>query len=312
MLRQLLGASRFDAILVYSVFINGTNTIDIAREYGVPVVYRVLDAYHRLRNNRLQSWLLLQGEKKIYKSADALLVTNARMVQYVKSLTGPRHAPCAILDHGVDTLHFRRLHADVSLFAKLGIDSNAFVGVFLGTTYSFSRLEKLIDNIHVLRKEIPNFVLLIVGGGESDASIREAILANNAQNFVFPCGMIDYEHLPDYLSLASIALCPFEINNVTREIIPIKILQYLASALPVISSPLPDVMQHFPQSSSGVFYSQADTVDSIVMALINLCSSDFKAAGLRGRDFVEKNYSINAAISKLESILRNPKVVANE
>mgnify|MGYP006283182585 CR=1 FL=1 len=160
---------------------------------------------------------------------------------------------------------------------------------------------------------IPNFVLLIVGAGELDKEIRKAIMTYEAQEYVFTCGMIDYAHLPDYLSLASIALCPFEVNDITREIIPIKILQYLASSLPVICTPLPDVMSHFPEEISGAYYSKDDALESYVHCLIQtLGDIQIREAGVRARDFVQKHYSINATITQLESILANPKLAMSK
>jgi len=308
--KQLLQGNAFDVILLYSVFINGTNTIDLAKQFGVPVIYRLLDAYHRLRKNPLQSWILRSGEKKIYSKATALLATNLRMQRYVKDLVGHNHAPCTILDHGVDTEHFSPLPPNQDLLRALGISENAIVGVFLGTTYSFSQLEGLITQMKAIRVKIPHFVLLIIGAGPSDAGIQEAIIANHTQHCVFTCGMIDYAHLPAYLSLAAIALCPFMINEITREIIPIKILQYLASGLPVISTPLPDVMSHFPQSVSGVIYSKDDGLDCFIDTLVHVLHDPaFKELGIKGRLYVSEHYSIQATMTQLESILMNPSLV---
>ena len=308
--KRLLQGNAFDVILLYSVFINGTSTIDLAKQFGIPVIYRLLDAYHRLRKNPLQSWILRSGEKKIYRKATALLATNLRMQRYVKELVGPNHAPCTILDHGVDTEHFSALPTNQDLLRALGIPENAIVGVFLGTTYSFSQLEGLITQMEAIRAKVPHFVLLIVGAGPSDAGIQEAIVANHAQHCVFTCGMIDYAHLPAYLSLAAIALCPFMINEITREIIPIKILQYLASGLPVISTPLSDVMSHFPQSVSGVIYSKDDGLDCFIDTLVHVLHDPaFKELGIKGRLYVSEHYSIQATMTQLESILMNPSLV---
>ncbi|CAN1498112.1 RfaG Glycosyltransferase [Burkholderiaceae bacterium] len=308
--KHLLQGNAFDVILLYSVFINGTNTIDLAKQFGVPVIYRLLDAYHRLRKNPLQSWILRSGEKKIYRKATALLATNFRMQRYVKELVASNHAPCTILDHGVDTEHFRSLPPNQDLLRALGIPDNAIVSVFLGTTYSFSQLEALITQMETIRAKVPHFALLIVGAGPSDTAIQEAIVANHAQHCVFTCGMIDYAQLPAYLSLAAIALCPFTINEITREIIPIKILQYLASGLPVISTPLPDVMRHFPQLVSGVIYSKDDGLDCFIDTLVHVLHDPaFKELGIKGRLYVSEHYSIQATLTQLESILRNPSLV---
>ena len=188
-----LRKNSFDVVFLYSVFINGTKTIDLCNAFGIPVIYRLLDAYHRLRKNPLQSLILRRGEKKIYQKSSALLAANISMQRYVGELVGPNHAPCSVLDPGVDTDHFRRLSPSSEILDSLGISRAAIVGVFLGTTYSFSRLDQFIGHIKLIREKVPNFVLLIVGAGELDGAIQKAIITNHLEKCVFTCGMIDYE-----------------------------------------------------------------------------------------------------------------------
>ena len=109
----------------------------------------------------MQSLILRRGEKKIYQKSSALLAANISMQRYVGELVGPNHAPCSVLDHGVDTDHFRRLSPSSEILDSLGISRAAIVGVFLGTTYSFSRLDQFIGHIKLIREKVPNFVLLI-------------------------------------------------------------------------------------------------------------------------------------------------------
>jgi glycosyltransferase involved in cell wall biosynthesis len=308
--KALLKRQSFDAVLLYSVFINGTSAVDLCNQFNIPVIYRLIDAYHRLRSNAFESWILRHGEIQIYRKSSAILATNLQMQLYVDQLAGPVHAPCTILDHGVDTNHFQSHSPSKELQKSLGVNQDSIVGIFLGTTYSFSRLDQMIARMQWIRQYTPNFVLLIVGSGELDEAIKKAIVIHDAQDCVFACGMIDYAHLPSYLSLASIALCPFEINDITREIIPIKILQYLASSLPVVCTPMPDVMQHFPEGASGVYYSPNDNLESFVHCMTEALSSiSLKEAGVKARAFVHKKYSINATLLKLEAVLSNPKIV---
>ena len=305
LLRHIIRDQGADAVLLYSVFINGTSTVSVCRKLGIPVVYRVLDAYHRLRKNRFQSWLLLQGEKYIYRHANILSVTNEQMGRYVRDLVPKgKIAPVHVTDHGVDTDHFRRIEVDAALAAKLSIDPNDFVCLFLGTTYSFSRLDILVRHVNDIRKTIPNFKLLILGSGELDESIRLAAVEAGVTDYVLQPGMISYKELPSYLSLVRFAICPFEINDVTRDIIPIKILQYLAAELPVVATPLPDLCRKIPYEKSGVFYSATDGTESFVEMLVNTATSiDTAVVGASARRYVSEHHSINRVISELENLL---------
>lgn len=305
LLKRIIETQGADAVLLYSVFVNGTGAVSVCRKQGIPVVYRALDAYHRLRTSRFQSWLLLQGEKYIYRNANSISVTNEQMGQYVRELVPERKlAPVHVTDHGVDTDHFRRIEFDVELAAKLSIDPNDFVCLFLGTTYSFSRLDILVRKVNNIRRAIPNFKLLILGSGELDDSIRQAAAEAGVTDYVLQPGMIPYQELPPYMSLGRIAVCPFEINPITRDIIPIKMLQYLAAELPVIATPLPDLYRKVPHEKSGVYYSPTDEMGVFVESLIRVATSiDADVIGAAARRYVSEHHSMDRAIGKIEGLL---------
>lgn len=302
-LKKLFSAKKPDVVFLYSVFVNGVTAVKVCRAMGIPVVYRAIDAYHRLRKSRWQSWLLRQGESFIYQHVNLLTVTNRKMEEYVHQIGGARCSPTVILDHGVDTEHFQRLGCDQALMRKLGIELQDIVLVFLGTTYEFSQLDLLIKRIPQVCKEMPNLKLMIIGAGELDQSIQAKIKEFGLQGRVICCGMIDYSELPKYLSLAKLALLPFQINGITRDIIPIKILQYLSSSLPVVSTPLPDVVTHFPSQVSGIVYSRSDDVDALMSAIQSTMRDNLDGLSLSARQFVCANYSMRAATSRLEKIL---------
>jgi len=305
--KRILKDGDVEAVFLYSIFVNGIDAVKICNQLGIRVVFRAIDAYHRLRKNPWQSWLLKQGETFVYQNANLLAVTNYQMDQYVKQIAGPACAKTFLLDHGVDTTHFRPIPINQDLAEGLGIKSSDFVAVFLGTTYAFSRLDKIIAEIPEITQKIANFKLLIIGAGELDLKIANQIHALGLDGQVICCGMIDYSFLPQYLSLAKLAILPFEINEITKDIIPIKMLQYLSSGLPVVSTPLPDLVNHFPAAISGVVYSRNDDISSFVDTLQStMLKNSLEELSNNARQFVSINYSIDATTSHLVRILSAP------
>ncbi len=59
-------------------------------------------------------------------------------------------------------------------------------------------------------------------------------------------GIRSYDQLPAYLKAFDVCLLPYILNDVTRDIHPVKILEYLAAGRPVVSTPLPDVIRFYP------------------------------------------------------------------
>ncbi len=58
-------------------------------------------------------------------------------------------------------------------------------------------------------------------------------------------GQVAYTALPSLLAGLDVAIMPFAMNESTRSISPTKTLEYLAARVPVVSTPVPDVVADF-------------------------------------------------------------------
>jgi len=304
MLIERLRRGDIDAVFVYSVFINGTQAVRLSRKFGVPVVYRVLDAYHRLRPGFLARTILRLGERFIYRRANCVLVTNEQMGEYVSQIAGVDvSARTTVVDHGVDSAHFAPRAPDAELRARYGLYDGDTVALFLGTTYAFSGLANLVRRMPQALNKCPSLKLVIVGGGEQDAELAALVAELGLASQVILTGMVAYTEVPRYLSLASLALNPFELNDITRDIIPIKILQYQAAGLPVLSTPLPDLVRKHEAGVSGVEYSCSDDPDAFLSRMTELLRDTDRlgSIGQRGQDFVNAHFSVERAVDRIEA-----------
>lgn len=76
-------------------------------------------------------------------------------------------------------------------------------------------------------------------------------------------GSKSYDELPAYAGGWDAALMPFAINESTRFISPTKTPEYLAAGLPVVSTPITDVVRHYGALAAVKI---ADTTDAFVAA----------------------------------------------
>ena len=65
-------------------------------------------------------------------------------------------------------------------------------------------------------------------------------------------GMKQYDELPTYFSGWDAAMLPFALNESTRFISPTKTPEYLAAGLPVISTPIRDVVRPYGEIGLAV------------------------------------------------------------
>lgn len=301
-IQKLVRSEKFDAILVYSIFINGWTTIRTANQSNTSSAFRALDAYHLLHTNRLAQKILLLGEKYIYKNASKILVTNEEMSSYVKKIAHS-NLKCVplVLNHGVDTDVFFPHQPDQEIINKYKIKEDEIVIAFLGTTYSFSGLDDIAERMPSLLTRNPKIRLLIIGGGELDEKLKTIVIKNKLEDKVILTGMIDYQFVPQHLSVAHLTINPFQINSITENIVPIKVLQYLSCAKPLLCTPLRDVIKKFPEVISGVRYTKTDNMNEFCDAMLEMTKDveTLQALSASAREYILKNNSVDLTIKKL-------------
>lgn len=307
LLEEKLKNREIDVVFLYSVFINGTNTIRLCKKYGVPVVYRVLDVYHKLRENPLISIPLYFGERFIYRNADLISLTNEKMGYYVESVAKEgRLAPTSVLQHGVDTDFFKPMPRDPAFASQYGIKPSDRIALFLGTTYSFSGLDVVVENFEKLRSQVPEIKVIIVGGGDLDAKLKTLVESKGLSDRIILTGMRPYSEVARWISLADVTFNSFYINAITESIVPIKLLQYLASGKPVVSAPIPDVMRIFPDAESGMVYAPIENPTAFMERIVRVLSNPTEHALLtkNALSIIKKNHSMDATVERLESQLK--------
>lgn len=97
------------------------------------------------------------------------------------------------------------------------------------------------DLVAGLAERLPEWEIRMVG---PICKIEESDLPQ-APNITY-LGQQAYEDLPGHMAQFDVALMPFALNEATKSISPTKTLEYLASALPVVSTRVPDVVADFP------------------------------------------------------------------
>lgn len=306
-LKHLLKNKEVDVIFLYSVAVNGVDAVRLARRWNVPVVYRVLDVYHKLRQDPWIRWPLYFGEKFIYRNCDAISLTNEKMREYILAMAGSDAAnKCSVLHHGVDTKLFcEDAGARGKILSETKWSDTSVINLFLGTTYTFSGLKQIVAGWGDFVRAHPSAKLLVVGPGDLTASLQVQVNNSSLRESVQVWDSRPYAEVPGIIGGSDVCLLPFEINEITRDIIPIKILQYLSCAKPVLSTPLPDLKRLFPESVSGMMYQDISNSNKFMEKMSELNKSEALRSGLgkSGRAFIETGWSLDAQMKALENTL---------
>jgi glycosyltransferase involved in cell wall biosynthesis len=250
-IRRLLAKGDIDVMVLYSAPTNGWLTLMLARHYGVPVVFRAIDISHALRKTvfaRLVKW----SERFIYRRADAISTHNVALRDYIIA-AGADPERVSIDYPGIDLERFRPEPPRADLQARYGLGADTRVVLFMGTLYRFAGLGWFLDGIAPYLRENPDVTVLLVGGGEEEASLRAQVERLGLGTQVRFTGFIDYPELADHLRLARVAVNPFDEELVTTCALPGKVLQYAAVGLPTVCTRLTGLAGLMPEGD-GILY----------------------------------------------------------
>ena len=136
-----------------------------------------------------------------------------------------------LLPHGVDYDHFANATKSApNLFPDI---RRPVIG-FFGAISPWLDFDLIVD----LARNNSSWSFVFVGPADVDIT-KLASIPN-----VHALGKVSYHQLPNYAANFDVALIPFLVNDLTISVNPLKLLEYLACGLPVVSTPLPEVKKY--------------------------------------------------------------------
>ena len=242
-LDRLLKSEKFDAIVLYAVPTYGHQVLQLAKKYGVPVIFRALDVSHLIRRSFL-SPLIKSAEKYVYQHTDLLSANNPAIAEYCQAL-GARKSGTVVNLPPLDISHFAKGAPDATLQKQLGIKPTDSVITYLGTFFHFSGLDVVIREFAEHAAHHANAKILLIGSGEQDRELRDLVTELKLEKRVLFTGFIPYAKLSGYLGLTTVAINPMKPALVSHKAFPHKVIQYMASGLPVVTTKLDGLYKTF-------------------------------------------------------------------
>ena len=172
----------------------------------------------------------------LLQSAAIILATSAQLYEQVQ----PVRSDVILCPNGVDFDHFvpsnhasQQPPADILPLLHTGAKIIAYVGA-LARWVDYD----LIADVAKLRPEI-NFVLI---GPDYESSLPNELMEIANLSWL---GAKSYDDIPVYLQYIDMAMIPFQVNEMTHAVSPLKLFEYMAAGKPVIVTPMEGSM-HYP------------------------------------------------------------------
>jgi alpha-maltose-1-phosphate synthase len=286
----------------------GEGVICAARR-GVPAVLEVnspmieYEGSPKQRLDRLIGSPLRRWREHLARSAAAFVTPTAAIL--------PEFVPpenVHVLPWGANT---DRFHPDVEPAAIALPEARPVVG-FVGSFRPWHGGRTLVDAAAVLRRAGRHTpVFLMIGDGAERPALERLVREQGlADDFRF-VGSLPHSEVPPYLRRAVIGVAPFEPHrNRYLEIdfywSPLKVLEYMAMALPVVTIDVPALSRMVRPGMEGLLYPEGD-VGALAAALGELLDSPerARALGASGRRRAVEEFSWRRHCAALEQILRD-------
>lgn len=289
-----------DIIIGFSSVLSNYWGMVYAKKNNIPYIYYWYDIVHILNVPRKFSWLAKIIEKKIIRGSDSIVVINEVLKDYIINF-GADENITSLVPGGVDLERFNPEKVDSDYFRKqYGFSNEDVVLFFMGWLYQFSGLKEVALKLSEIKKSHPQIKFLIVGDGDAEEDLKEIIKMNNLENSVIMTGRMPFEDIPKLIAASDICLLPAYNNEIMRDIVPIKIYEYLAMQKPVITTKLPGVMKEFGKNN-GVIY--VETPNEVIEMVISLTNEEINKNKFEAKMFI-RNYSWELILKKFEDILK--------
>ncbi|MFB0564476.1 MAG: glycosyltransferase [Candidatus Aminicenantaceae bacterium] len=164
-------------------------------------------------------------QRKLIKKADYVFVTGKNLMNYQE----PDKQKFAYLPNGVDIDHFRKKFETPEEYKTITSPRVLFVGLI------YDWFDK--DLLKYIASELPDHNFILVGSSNTDVSDLKAV-----KNIHF-LGPRNYEVIPGYMQHADVGIIPFKVNQLTNSVSPIKLFEYFAAGLPVVSTDFFEIRQ---------------------------------------------------------------------
>lgn len=247
-LRRALRRLKFRNLITWTFAPTSSDIVGTLGERKI--VYHCVDEFSSFSDAAAE---VRRCEEALIAKSDLVLVCSSKLLEAKKHLN-PR---TYLVTHGVDYAHF---HAATCVGTPIADElqnlPRPILG-FHGLIADWVDLPLLAE----LAKLRPGWSIVLVGKLDTNLDPIKG-LPN-----VHYLGHRPYARLPEYLRGFDVALLPFVMNQLTVSSNPLKLREYLAAGLPVVSAPLPEALRF------GPLVKTASTADDYVREIEGLLES---------------------------------------
>ena len=192
---------------------------------------------------------------------------------------------------------------------RLAIPERAKVVVFSGSFRPWHGADLLMRAAPKVLSRDPEAFFLFIGAGPTWGETRLLARKLGIEDAVLFTGPVAYDEMPSYLRAARVGVAPYEPSRLGQMKLgfywsPLKIFEYMATALPVVSLDVPPIAEVVRPEQEGLLAAEGDA-EALAAAIVRLLADPARARsmGQAGRERVIAHFSWQRHCEQLERIL---------
>jgi glycosyltransferase involved in cell wall biosynthesis len=276
---ELIKESKYDFILTifHPFHLVPKAAVSCGQKHNIPVIVKIDDAIYE-KSKGLKS--IQRRIEKIINSktlhkATRILVSNESTRNLVSKYYKIAVDKISIVPNGVDIRNFySRTESTIQI-------------IFSGVMYYHRGIDVLLESVSIVIQKIPDVQFVLLGSGpEMEKLVKFTKKHSLTENIKF-LGWVDRKQIPEYLAKSAIGIGPLRMTDVTKDALPIKVLEYMASHLPILAKSGTLSSDILIDGENGFFVK--DTKDLAEKIIYLLQNQDVRIKmGQKSRDIVEK------------------------
>jgi PEP-CTERM/exosortase A-associated glycosyltransferase len=261
-------------IHAHSPVLNVIPALKVGRKLGLPVVYEIRafweDAAVDHGTYKENSWkykLVRFLETWVCRKANHVTVLcNGLKGDLIKR--GIPSYKITPVFNGINPEDFKPGPPDNEYRKKWALDGKKVIG-FIGSFYRYEGLDLLVQAFSYISTEMPNVVLLLVGGGEMEDELKKQIDRLGIEERVIMPGRIPHERIPGIYSFIDILVYPRYSMRLTDLVTPLKPLEAMAMAKTFVASDVGGHGELIKHNENGILFAAGDA-ESLTEAIEGL------------------------------------------
>ena len=288
-----------------------------SKKLGIPFVLEVnadlleQRRFKGIQERGLRRLFAIWATRKCFNTAAQIICISPRLKEHLKTKWNVEESKLSVLPIAADVESVKPNHNSETVRKSLGLTTEPVV-MWVGGFYPWHDMSLLLESFALILRQRPDARLVLVGDGQSQPSVADAVTKAGMGHAVIMTGKIAHSQVPEMLSIADVAVVPS--TPLTAELggtgTPLKLFEYMAAGKAIVATALNEAAEVIRDGQNGLLVHPGD-VKKFAEATLKLINDpeERRRLGQNARAQAVNQYSWETYTKKLEEIYF--KIVGN-